>query len=212
MRVLRTIDPSLRDRVSGGQSDGAEEPILKHEDNTDRADGNQESMFARVSPRQALPVWNRERRPLSMLPLAAIVFNGVAGGPFGIEVIHPFNRCSTSTGRVACMTCTLSCLLIVWLQESIGFGGPLVCIIGLLVFPFLWCIPEAMVATELSTMFPENSGYVVWVGTAFGPFWGFIEGYSSWVSGVLDNTIYPLYLAKYTGYFVPILREAVPQK
>lgn len=61
-------------------------------------------------------------------------------------------------------------------------------------------------------MFPENSGYVVWVATAFGPFWGFVEGFCSWVSGVLDNCIYPLYLAKYIGYFVPVLRKAIPQK
>jgi len=34
-------------------------------------------------------------------------------------------------------------------------------------------------------------GYTVWVLNAFGPFWGFQTGYWAWVSGVIDNAIYP---------------------
>ena len=31
-----------------------------------------------------------------------------------------------------------------------------------------------MVTAELTTAFPENSGYVAWVTAAFGPYWGFM--------------------------------------
>ena len=33
---------------------------------------------------------------------------------------------------------------------------------------------------ELATAFPEDSGYVAWVTAAFGPYWGFQEGFWSW--------------------------------
>jgi amino acid transporter len=34
---------------------------------------------------------------------------------------------------------------------------------------------------ELSTAMPESGGFVVWVGTAFGPFFAFQEAYWSFV-------------------------------
>lgn len=34
-------------------------------------------------------------------------------------------------------------------------------------------------------------GYTVWVLNTFGPFWAFQTGYWSWISGVIDNAIYP---------------------
>ena len=52
-------------------------------------------------------------------------------------------------------------------------AGPLLAIIDFLVFPFIWSIPEALIITEMGTMFLENGGYVVWVLAALGPYWGF---------------------------------------
>lgn len=40
---------------------------------------------------------------------------------------------------------------------------------------------------ELAPAFPEPSGSVAWVSYAFGPFWGWMKGYLSWLSGVTDN-------------------------
>ncbi|XP_058772091.1 probable polyamine transporter At1g31830 [Vicia villosa] len=42
------------------------------------------------------------------------------------------------------------------------------------------------------TMFHENGGYVVWVSSALGPFWGFQLGWMKWLSGVIDNALYPV--------------------
>ncbi len=52
-------------------------------------------------------------------------------------------------------------------------GGPLLALVGFIVFPLVWSVPEALVTAELATAFPENSGYVAWVTAAFGPYWGF---------------------------------------
>ncbi len=75
------------------------------------------------------------------------------------------------------------------LQDAVTAGGPLLCVLGFLILPLVWSLPEAVVTAELATTFPENSGYVAWVTAAFGPFWGFLEGWLSWVSGVTDNSL-----------------------
>ncbi|KAA8545785.1 hypothetical protein F0562_020764 [Nyssa sinensis] len=82
---------------------------------------------------------------LTLLPLVALIFYEVSGGPFGVED-------SVRAG-----------------------GGPLLSLLGFLIFPLFWSIPEALVTAELATSFPENGGYVIWISSAFGPFWGFQE-------------------------------------
>ena len=59
------------------------------------------------------------------------------------------------------------------LQDAVSAGGPLLAILGFLLLPIIWSVPEALITAELATTFPENSGYVAWVTAAFGPFWGF---------------------------------------
>ncbi|MEW5303965.1 MAG: hypothetical protein WDW36_006608 [Sanguina aurantia] len=113
---------------------------------------------------------------LTLLPLAAIIFFEVSGGPFGTE-------------------------------DAVRAAGPLLTIIGFVVFPLLWSIPEALITAELATAFPENSGYVAWVTAAFGPFWGFQEGLWSWISGVCDNALYPVMLAANLALFIPQLES-----
>ncbi|KAI5055729.1 hypothetical protein GOP47_0029250 [Adiantum capillus-veneris] len=89
------------------------------------------------------------------------------------------------------------------IEDSVQAGGPLLAIIGFCVFPFIWSIPEAFITAELGTMFPENGGYVVWIQEAFGPFWGFQQGWWKWLSGVIDNALYPVLFLDYLKAFVP---------
>eukprot|EP00892_Ulva_mutabilis_P001477 jgi/Ulvmu1/1132/UM107_0005.1 len=88
-------------------------------------------------------------------------------------------------------------------EDAVKAAGPLLAILGFLLLPFVWSIPEALICAELATAFPENSGYVMWVESAFGPFFGFLEGLFSWVSGVTDNTLYPIMFVKYLEIFIP---------
>jgi len=43
----------------------------------------------------------------------------------------------------------------------------------------------------------QNGGYTIWVSEAFGKCMGFQEGYWSWISGVVDNAIYPVLAMNY---------------
>ncbi|XP_057850764.1 probable polyamine transporter At1g31830 [Cryptomeria japonica] len=96
-------------------------------------------------------------------------------------------------------------------EDSVKAGGPLLAILGFLIFPLLWSIPEALVTAELGTMFPENGGYVVWISAAFGPFWGFQQGWWKWLSGVIDNALYPVLFLDYLKSVFPVVGSGIPR-
>ncbi|GAY53482.1 hypothetical protein CUMW_149490 [Citrus unshiu] len=82
-------------------------------------------------------------------------------------------------------------------EDSVKAAGPLLALLGFLVFPIIWSVPEALITAEMGTMFPENGGYVVWVSSALGPYWGFQQGWMKWLSGVIDNALYPVLFLDY---------------
>lgn len=43
-------------------------------------------------------------------------------------------------------------------QDAVTSAGPLLALVGFLVLPFVWSVPEALVTAELATAFPEDSG------------------------------------------------------
>ncbi|XP_010278806.1 PREDICTED: probable polyamine transporter At1g31830 [Nelumbo nucifera] len=96
-------------------------------------------------------------------------------------------------------------------EDSVQAAGPLLALLGFLVFPFIWSIPEALITAEMGTMFPENGGYVVWVSSALGPFWGFQQGWMKWLSGVIDNALYPVLFLDYLKSAVPVLGGGWPR-
>jgi amino acid transporter len=86
------------------------------------------------------------------------------------------------------------------LEDAVGAGGPLIVLLGILILPWLWSLPTALMTAELSTAMPEDGGYVVWVERAFGRFWGFQEGWLSWLCSFADNALYPVMFVDYLAY------------
>jgi amino acid transporter len=86
------------------------------------------------------------------------------------------------------------------LEDAVGAGGPLIVLLGILILPWLWSFPTALMTAELSTAMPEDGGYVVWVDRAFGRFWGFQEGWLSWLCSFADNALYPVMFLDYLAY------------
>ncbi|EOX97580.1 Amino acid permease family protein [Theobroma cacao] len=96
-------------------------------------------------------------------------------------------------------------------EDSVQAAGPLLALLGFLLVPFIWSVPEALITAELGTMFPENGGYVVWVSSALGPFWGFQQGWMKWLSGVIDNALYPVLFLDYLKSAFPALEGGLPR-
>jgi len=86
------------------------------------------------------------------------------------------------------------------LEDAVGAGGPLIALLGIILLPWLWSFPTALMTAELSTAMPEDGGYVIWVEKAFGRFWGFQEGWLSWLCSFADNALYPVMFVDYLAY------------
>lgn len=96
-------------------------------------------------------------------------------------------------------------------ESAVGAAGPLLAILGFLVFPFIWSIPEALVTAELATAFPGNGGYVIWAHRAFGPFWGSLMGSWKYLSGVINLASYPVLCMDYLKLVIPIFSSGSSQ-
>ncbi|CAE7658745.1 unnamed protein product [Symbiodinium pilosum] len=94
-------------------------------------------------------------------------------------------------------------------EDAVSAAGPLLSLTGFLVMPVIWSIPEALVTAELATCFPSNAGFVEWVTAAFGPFWGFVEGFLSWLSAVADASLYPVLFRDYLVTLWPEIGSGV---
>lgn len=44
-------------------------------------------------------------------------------------------------------------------EPAVQAAGPLLAILGFLIFPFIWSVPEALITAELSTAFPGISQF-----------------------------------------------------
>ncbi|KAL3643024.1 hypothetical protein CASFOL_013839 [Castilleja foliolosa] len=76
-------------------------------------------------------------------------------------------------------------------EPAVQAARLLLAILGFLIFPFIWSIPEALITAELSTAFPGNGGFVIWADSAFGPFFGSLMGTWKFLSGVINIAAFP---------------------
>jgi len=79
-------------------------------------------------------------------------------------------------------------------EGIVSAAGPVFGLASLVAFVLCFSVPQAMITAELSTAFPDNGGYSLWVKAAFGDFWAVQESYWSWFSGVVDSALYPVLL------------------
>ena len=87
---------------------------------------------------------------------------------------------------------------------DVGYGAALAILV---VLPFLWSLPTALMIGELAAAVPEEGGFYAWVRRAMGPFWGFQEAWLSLAASVFDMAIYPTLFVTYLGRLAPLLTE-----
>ncbi|CAN6289310.1 unnamed protein product [Urochloa humidicola] len=96
-------------------------------------------------------------------------------------------------------------------EPAVQSAGPLYALLGFLIFPFIWAIPEALVTAELSTALPGNGGFVLWADRAFGPFSGSLMGTWKYVSGAINGAAFPALCADYLARVAPAVGAGGPR-
>ncbi|GAB2211764.1 hypothetical protein Droror1_Dr00025098 [Drosera rotundifolia] len=96
-------------------------------------------------------------------------------------------------------------------EPAVLAAGPLLAILGFLIFPFIWSVPEALITAELSTAYPGNGGFVIWADRAFGPFAGSMMGTWKWLSGVINIASFPVLCIDYLQNLFPVLASRWPR-
>ena len=89
-------------------------------------------------------------------------------------------------------------------EELVKSGGPLLSIVGLLVSPWIWGLPMALLTAELGSAIPEMGGYIVWSKRAFGDFFALQTGVYNVFCNALDNALYPIL---FIDYLKDVLKE-----
>jgi amino acid transporter len=87
------------------------------------------------------------------------------------------------------------------IEDILGGAGYLKAIAILIILPFLWSIPTALMIGELASALPAEGGFYVWVRRALGPFWGYQEGWLSLSASIFDMALYPSIFVLYLGKF-----------
>jgi amino acid transporter len=82
------------------------------------------------------------------------------------------------------------------MEDYVAKVGPGLFIFILVATPWVWGIPTALAAAELSTKRPVAGGYYRWVQMYLGDFWGSQAGLWSLLSSFLDNALYPVLFAR----------------
>ncbi|QHN92704.1 putative polyamine transporter [Arachis hypogaea] len=96
-------------------------------------------------------------------------------------------------------------------EPAVQAAGPLIALLGYLIFPFIWSVPEALITAELSTAYPGNGGFVLWAERAFGPFMGSMMGTWKFLSGVINIASFPALCVDYIQKLFPVLSSGWPR-
>ena len=93
------------------------------------------------------------------------------------------------------------------LEDIVGKSGYLRAIIILGITALVWALPTTLMVGELSSALPKEGGFYAWVRFGMGDFWGFQEGWLSYVGSVFDMAIYPTLFVAYIGHLWPQLNQ-----
>lgn len=88
------------------------------------------------------------------------------------------------------------------IEGLVGSSAPGMALILVLLTPFIWSIPTVLMVTELATAMPVEGGYYVWVKRALGRFWGFVQGWTAWLYGLVVTASFAALFTDYSSSFL----------
>lgn len=104
--------------------------------------------------------------------------------------IGKLKKTKLSVWTVFCMIFCMCAAGAYGLEDMISSAGPGMTLLILMILPFFWSIPLALIASELGSAIPQEGGYYKWVQRGLGEFWGFQAGWWRTLSVYVDTTVY----------------------
>ena len=86
------------------------------------------------------------------------------------------------------------------LEELVSSTGPGLALLLLILTPFLWGLPVALMVAEMGAMLPIQGGYYRWVHFAMGRFWGFPKIDLSLDHSYIDSSLSLYHVKEPTGF------------
>jgi len=109
-------------------------------------------------------------------------------GVFGLVAVVYFLVCGGSYGT----------------EDLGGSIPPLFALLGIVVIPWFWSFPVALITAELATSMPDPSGFLMWSNRAFGPFVSFLDAWIMVIVVIIDQSLYPLIFVAYLESLVEL--------
>jgi amino acid transporter len=94
------------------------------------------------------------------------------------------------------------------IEEAVRWGGIRLTLLLCLLVALTVSLPTALMAAELTTLFPVEGGFYVWVREGLGSFAGFAEAYFTLLYTAVDMTLYPVLFASYLAFIWPLSAAA----
>ena len=91
------------------------------------------------------------------------------------------------------------------IEPLVSGVGPGWAVVMIVVTPFVWSLPIALMVAELSTRMPEEGGYYIWVRRTLGPFWAVQEAWWSMSYSLVLMATFPVLFVGYLTFFLPAL-------
>uniref|UniRef100_A0AAV1TW27 Amino acid transporter n=1 Tax=Peronospora matthiolae TaxID=2874970 RepID=A0AAV1TW27_9STRA len=87
-------------------------------------------------------------------------------------------------------------------ENAVRAAGPYPVLLAVMLLPFTWGLPQALMTAELSSMISENGGYILWVRRGLGQYAGWANAFNCIASNVCDLPTYPVLFCSYVEAFL----------
>ena len=113
------------------------------------------------------------------------------------EESFPAKKKPLNIWRLVALAFVFTCSGPFGVEAALRAAGPGFGLLGLVLTPIVFVLPQIVMVAELATMIPSNQGYVAWVTRGLGDFWGFINAFSSFAANLLDMSVYCTLFSSY---------------
>ncbi len=121
----------------------------------------------------------------------------------GRELIQLPQERRISMLALACLIFFTTCGGAFGLEPLIGAVGASWAGILIVVTPFVWSLPTALMVAELATLMPEEGGYYVWIWETFGPFWAVQQACWTMTVSAVWLAMFPVLFVNYLTFLMP---------